>query len=482
MDLDDPAQLRSELARLYRALEEKEGDCHKLKKQNEKFKANAEITADSQVQGGAAAKKIIELGKKTRALTTELETERTKGKQFEREKKELEKKISHLASQIAAHNIEAGEVYATTSVAQARKVEEQLKVVKHENHELKLSLQQSKLEVSNQKKILETELGVEFVNSSQLLGQGYKGRQQQIIALQARIKELERIKQQQQENPSQIRQVKKDYQDFIEKYKKEIKEKDGQIAEAIKKSQMAKSRIQTLQNQVRVLKEQTLALEEKGRHDDELVEALSVRLKSSNSNTSSDSTNGATGGAGGGVARLESKESISEIKQLRSELQLQQTKYYEQQGQLASAKSQLSKYDDEMGQLQMRLKSQSLERDSLELDRGDVNDKQLRHYQTQLTTLQQEHSLAQSRIEHIVADFNQLLDTVYKKNPPTDELTADDLKSMRVVLHNQMNGRKEDSKKFEKLLDENRRAYLEAVELLQQQQWWWHIHFYFFYI
>ena len=108
-------------------------------------------------------------------------------------------------------------------------------MVKHENHELKLSLQQSKLEVSNQKKILETELGVEFVNSSQLLGQGYKGRQQQIIALQARIKELERIKQQQQENPSQIRQVKKDYQDFIEKYKKEIKEKDGQIAEANKK-------------------------------------------------------------------------------------------------------------------------------------------------------------------------------------------------------------------------------------------------------
>ena len=107
---------------------------------------------------------------------------------------------------------------------------------------------------------------------------------------------------------------------------------------------MAKSRIQTLQNQVRVLKEQTLALEEKGRHDDELVEALSGRLKSSKSNTSSDSTNGVkSGGAGGGVARLESKESISEIKQLRSELQLQQTKYYEQQGQLASAKSQLSK-------------------------------------------------------------------------------------------------------------------------------------------
>ena len=62
-----------------------------------------------------------------------------------------------------------------------------------------------------------------------------KGRQQQIIALQARIKELERIKLQSQENPSQIKQVKKDYQDFIEKYKKEIKEKDVQIAESNKK-------------------------------------------------------------------------------------------------------------------------------------------------------------------------------------------------------------------------------------------------------
>ena len=42
---------------------------------------------------------------------------------------------------------------------------------------------------------------------------------------------------------------------------------------------MAKSRIQTLQNQIRILKEQTIALEEKGRHDDELVEALTARLK-----------------------------------------------------------------------------------------------------------------------------------------------------------------------------------------------------------
>ena len=99
---------------------------------------------------------------------------------------------------------------------------------------------------------------------------------------------------------------------------------------------MAKSRIQTLQNQVRILKEQTLALEEKGRHDDELVEALTGRLKNTKTTDSDPITSSST-------AQLQSKESINEIKQLRQELSQQQTNYYELQGQLAQAKTQLSK-------------------------------------------------------------------------------------------------------------------------------------------
>ena len=98
---------------------------------------------------------------------------------------------------------------------------------------------------------------------------------------------------------------------------------------------MTKSRIQTLQNQVRILKEQTLALEEKGRHDDELVEALTGRLKNTKTTDSPSITST--------IGQLQSKESINEIKQLRQELSQQQTKYYELQGQLAQAKSQLSK-------------------------------------------------------------------------------------------------------------------------------------------
>ena len=73
-------------------------------------------------------------------------------------------------------------------------MEENLRQLQKENHGLKLDLQNAQMEMKNQKKILEMEIGTDFVNSSQLLGNGFKGRNQQIIALQSRVKELERIK------------------------------------------------------------------------------------------------------------------------------------------------------------------------------------------------------------------------------------------------------------------------------------------------
>ena len=67
-----------------------------------------------------AAKKIIELGKKTRSITTELESEKTKNRQLEKEKRTLENKNSQLASKLAQANIEAsgGDAYSMSSFAQ----------------------------------------------------------------------------------------------------------------------------------------------------------------------------------------------------------------------------------------------------------------------------------------------------------------------------------------------------------------------------
>ena len=142
----------------------------------------------------------------------------------------MENKNSQLASKLAQANIEAsgGDAYSMSSFAQERiqsfrgyfrlpvstpnrklgtcapekfrilpknkKMEENLRQLQKENHGLKLDLQNAQMEMKNQKKILEMEIGTDFVNSSQLLGNGFKGRNQQIIALQSRVKELERIK------------------------------------------------------------------------------------------------------------------------------------------------------------------------------------------------------------------------------------------------------------------------------------------------
>merc|ERR1711990_1290740 len=127
MDLDDPAELRNELSRLYRALEEKDLRLKQTAKQNEKLKSDLEIYSSASGSGqignqGHAAKKIIELGKKTRSITTELESEKTKVRGLEKDKRDLDKKVSQLASKLAAANIEAsaGDAYSMSSFAQER--------------------------------------------------------------------------------------------------------------------------------------------------------------------------------------------------------------------------------------------------------------------------------------------------------------------------------------------------------------------------
>ena len=81
-----------------------------------------ESASNGAANTGHAAKKIIELGKKTRSITTELESEKTKTRQLEKEKRILENKNSQLASKLAQANIEAsgGDAYSMSSFAQER--------------------------------------------------------------------------------------------------------------------------------------------------------------------------------------------------------------------------------------------------------------------------------------------------------------------------------------------------------------------------
>ena len=78
------------------------------------------------------------------------------------------------------------------------------------------------------------------MSASQILGGNWKGRQQQILSLQGRIKELERIKSESSALPKQIKQLKKDNADLVEKIKTIEQERVEHISELNKKCQMAK--------------------------------------------------------------------------------------------------------------------------------------------------------------------------------------------------------------------------------------------------
>lgn len=322
MDLNNPVELRSELSRLYRALDESEGEVKKLTTSNSTLKSDRDLlfssttTLDGPSSTGHAAKKIIELGKKIRQLTTEVESEKTKLRNAEKSKREMKSQNEQLHAKLKQSNIELGsfsEVSSAYSVdAVSKRYESQIKNYLKNEKSFQVQIEQLQLEIKSQKKVMEAELGC-TVSSSQVMGGNWKGRQQQIIALQARIKELERIKSESATFPRQIKQMKKENCDLMEKYKTLVKEKDDQIDSVNKKSAMTKTRSQTLTNQQRVLKEQILALEEKGRHDDELIEALTARLKATSIKETKSPLKSSP-------VRLESKESIVEIKQLRTKI------------------------------------------------------------------------------------------------------------------------------------------------------------------
>ena len=108
------------------------------------------------------------------------------------------------------------------------------------------------------------------------------------------------------------------------------------------------------------------------------------------------------------TARLESKESISEIKSLRSELALAQGKNHQLQGQLASARAELAQCQEQLANQPVQVVEKTIERDSLEMGNQIGN-------QTDVESLERENKFNRGRLNQLTDDFNQLLEKVYQK-------------------------------------------------------------------
>ncbi|XP_076437318.1 coiled-coil domain-containing protein 13-like [Babylonia areolata] len=298
-------EMKDENGRLYKLLSEKDFEIKQLKK-----KKNDEKTAvmESQLTNETAATKIVELSKKIRELRAELESERTRSKQLMRKCTELETQMSSSRppDTQSLNSANFGSVISLRSVTvepkeadevDVKALQDKLKTTESKMADFRNQCQMLKQEVKVAQKVLSQELG-ENVNIQALLNNAgnFRGRAQQIIALQNKVEELKtqlaatqppllesetlgtKTSARRQTQDDKYRQELR----RLEKERKETQEREAQERKALEEDhqslkqrmEAAKARNKVLAGEVKSLKQQMQTLLQKGNNDDELISAL----------------------------------------------------------------------------------------------------------------------------------------------------------------------------------------------------------------
>ncbi|KAM7174451.1 coiled-coil domain-containing protein 13 isoform 2-T2 [Macrochelys suwanniensis] len=311
---DENEQLQEQLrevvdenGRLYKLVKERDFEIRQLQKKIEEERLA--LKGMSGVAGDVAATKIVELSKKNRELTAETESEKAKVKQMNNKVKELEKELQTALGKIQSlggndsgikQSILRRMEGNSPESPELKALQEKLTAANFKAMECRNQLQTTKQELKMMQKLLASEVG-EDVNIQNLLtiSGSWRGRAQQILVLQGKVRELEnqlgqsksrasvnnvdeemlaltdpRKLSAQEKNLIRIHNLEKEKKEALEKLSGEHNTLQKDHEDVKKKLDASKARNKVLSNEVKALKGQISTLLEKGKHDDELVDAL----------------------------------------------------------------------------------------------------------------------------------------------------------------------------------------------------------------
>nr|XP_047918250.1 coiled-coil domain-containing protein 13 isoform X1 [Anser cygnoides]XP_047918251.1 coiled-coil domain-containing protein 13 isoform X1 [Anser cygnoides] len=305
-------EVRDENCRLYKLVKEKEFEIKQLQKKMQEDRLALSGTCG--LAGDVAAAKIVELAKKNREITAETESEKAKVKQLNNKVKELERELQTAVEKI--HSLggdDAGIKQSTlkkiegnlAESPEVKALQEKLTSANFKVMEFRNQLQSAKQELKMTQKLLANEVGEDVNIQSLLTNSGsWRGRAQQILVLQSKVRELEtqlgqtksrtslseideellaltdpRKLSAQEKNLLKIRSLEKEKKEALEKLTGEHEALQKNHEEVKKKLDASKARNKVLCGEVKTLKGQIATLLEKGKHDDELIDALLSQQK-----------------------------------------------------------------------------------------------------------------------------------------------------------------------------------------------------------
>ncbi|XP_076093480.1 coiled-coil domain-containing protein 13-like [Mytilus galloprovincialis] len=295
-------EVKDENGRLYRLLSEKDFEIRNLKKKREEDEA-----AGGKVTNEAAATKIVELSKKVRELTAELQSEKTKVKQYGKKCMELQNQISNIPGETRSM---LGSAISLNSQLDEKKenevdvkgLQDKLRHTENKMSEYRIQCSTLKNEIKMAQKVLQQEIGTENISIQSLMNQqsSWRGRAQQIISLQQKVEELKgklenskpkeydleremlgnssaRKRTGDDRHREQLRKIDKEKKEAQERAANEFKALESDHESLKKKLDAAKSRNSVLSKEIKSFKQQMQTMVQKGQHDDELIEALMLQ-------------------------------------------------------------------------------------------------------------------------------------------------------------------------------------------------------------